>query len=107
MNEIDNILLQQIEKNKTPSVQYVIFNKDGVIHRFESGFADIKNKRKTVEDTTYNVYSVTKTFTALAVLQLPEQERLDIDKPVKRYLPKFPYSPEITSRQLMSHSRRI
>jgi len=107
MNEIDNILIKQIEKNNTPSVQYVIFNKDSIIHRFQNGFANIKKREKTTEKTTYNSYSVTKTFTALAVLQLSEQKKLDIEQPVKKYLPEFPFSSEITIQQLLTHSGGI
>jgi CubicO group peptidase (beta-lactamase class C family) len=107
MNEIDNILIKQVEDNKTPSVQYVIFNKDSVIHRFQFGFSDIKNRQETGENTTYNAYSVTKTFTALAILQLAEQKKIDIEQPVKNYLPEFPYLAEITIRQLMTHSAGI
>ncbi|MBN1397200.1 MAG: beta-lactamase family protein [Bacteroidetes bacterium] len=107
MNEIENILIEQVEANKTPSVQYVIFNKDTVIHRFQFGLSDIKNKQKTSENTTYNAYSVTKTFTALSILQLAEQNKIDIEQPVKIYLPEFPYSSEITIRHLMAHSAGI
>lgn len=46
MHEIDQILTKLIEKNKTPSVQYYLFNKDNIIHKFIGGFADIKNKKK-------------------------------------------------------------
>ncbi len=83
MKDIDDILQQQIDNNKTPSVQYVIFNEDSAIHRFKSGFADIKNRIQITENTTYNAYSVTKTFTALAILQLAEQGKIDIEHPVK------------------------
>lgn len=107
MKEIDNILIKQIDDNNTPSVQYVIFNKDSVIHRFQYGFADIKKQEKTTENTTYNAYSVTKTFTALAVLQLSEQKKLNIEQPIREYLPEFPYSSEITIQQLMTHSGGI
>jgi D-alanyl-D-alanine carboxypeptidase len=107
MNEIDNVLAKEVRKNKTPSVQYVIFNRDSVMYRFRSGFADILNQKKVEDITTYNAYSVTKTFTALAVLQLAQQKKLDIDIPVKSYFPDFPYSSEITIRQLMTHSAGI
>ncbi len=107
MNDIDNILQQQIDNNKTPSVQYIIFNKNSIIHRFGAGFADIKNKIKITENTTYNAYSVTKTFTALAILQLAKQGKIEIEKPVKQYVKDFPYSPDITIRQLLNHSAGI
>lgn len=107
MNEIEHILTEQLEKNKTPSIQYVFFNKDSVIYKFTGGFADVKNNKKTNENITYNAYSVTKTFTALAVLQLAEQEKINIEQPIINYLPEFPYPPEITIRQLLSHSSGI
>ncbi len=107
MNDVDNILQQQIENNKTPSVQYVIFSKDSIIHRFEAGFADIKNKIKTTGNTTYNAYSVTKTFTALAILQLAEQGKIEIEQPAKKYSEEFPYSSDITIRQLLNHTAGI
>jgi CubicO group peptidase (beta-lactamase class C family) len=107
MNEIDRILTKQVEDDKTPSVQYVIFNKDSIIHKFQFGYSDIENKQNTKESTTYNAYSVTKTFTAISILQLVEQKKIDIEQSVKQYLPDFPYSTEITIRQLMSHSASI
>jgi len=107
MNEVDNILIKQVQGNKTPSAAYLIFNKDCVIHRFEYGFCDIKNQQMTTATTAFNAFSVTKTFTALSVLQLAEQKKLDIEQPVKKYLPEFPYPPEITIRQLLSHSAGI
>ena len=107
MREIDTILYKHIKENKAPSVQYVFFNRNTITYSFQSGLADIKNQRITTENTTYNVYSVTKTFTALAVLQLAEQEKLDIELPIKNYLPEFPYTAEITIKQLMSHAAGI
>src|SRR6188768_3650601 len=99
MTEADNLLLQLVEENRSPSVQYIIFNRDNIIHSFSAGFADIKNQKKVNENTTYNAYSVTKTFTALAILQLAEKGKLEIGHSVKKYLPEFPYPGEITIKQ--------
>ncbi len=106
-NYVDKVLREEIKSNKTPSVQYVIFNRDSIIHRFKGGYADIKNKVEISEYTTYNAYSVTKTFTALAVLQLAEQGKIIIEKPIKEYFEDFPYSDDITIRQLLNHSAGI
>jgi len=107
MTNVDSILIEQIVDNKTPSVQYLFFNKDSIIHEFRKGFADIKNGIKTSAGTTYHAFSVTKTFTALAILQLAEQQKLDIRIPIINYLPQFPYPPEITVQQVMTHSAGI
>src|SRR4051794_39504419 len=107
MDEIDPILKKEVEENKTPSVQYIFFNKENAIHTFRFGLADIKNQTLVGENTTYNSYSITKTFTALAVLQLAEQNKVDIRQPIKDYLPEFPCSPDVTLHQLLSHSAGI
>ena len=107
MNEVDTILRKQIDGGLSPSVHYIIFNENKVIHKFLGGFAHLKNQKKTSENTAYHLFSITKTFTALAILQLAEQEKLHIDQFVKEHLPEFPYGSEITIRQLMSHSAGI
>lgn len=107
MNTIDAFLNKQVRNGKTPSVQYVHFDRNDVIHRYLNGYADIDARRTVNERTTYNAFSVTKTFTALAVLQLAERSLLDIDSPVARYLPDFPYSAAITVEQLLTHSAGI
>jgi D-alanyl-D-alanine carboxypeptidase len=96
-----------VEENKTPSVNYIIFSEDSIIHQFVTGYADINNKIKANEGTMYHAYSITKTLTALAVLQLAEQKKLDIGQPVKKYLPQFPYPADITVQQLLAHSAGI
>jgi len=107
MTSVDSVLIEQIEENKTPSVQYLFFDKDKIIHEFRDGFANIKGGIKTSEKTTYHAFSVTKTFTALAILQLAIQQRINIKLPIINYLPEFPYPPEITVEQVMSHSAGI
>jgi len=107
INEIDAVLTEEVSEHKTPSVQYVLFTRDGIIHRFQYGSVDILKQKNIDEHTTYNAFSVTKTFTALAILQLAEKGRLNIEHPAKQYLPDFPYSSVITVRQLLAHSAGI
>jgi CubicO group peptidase (beta-lactamase class C family) len=107
MKEVDHILQNLLIKNKTPSVQYIIFDKDHVIQKFQAGYADIKNKKKVGVNSTFNGFSATKTFTALAILQLAEKQHFNINDSIKKYLPEFPYSPGITIRQLLAHSAGI
>lgn len=107
MNTVDQILNEQINRNKTPGIQYYFFDKDSVIHSFNGGFADIKNQKKITNKTTFNGWSVTKTFTALATVQLAEKGLLKLDDPAIKYLPDFPYPPSITIKQLLAHSSGI
>ena len=107
IKEIDSVLKELVDRNYTPSVQYLLYDKERLIYKFQYGLADIINKIKVSDHTTYNAYSVTKTFTALAVLQLADQKLLDIEDHISIYLPEFPYGPDITIRQILTHSSGI
>lgn len=112
-NKMDNrstpekILQRLIEDHKTPSVQYVIFNSDRILYSYTNGLADVANNRPANAQTTYHAFSVTKTFTALAVLKLAENKKLNIDDPVSTYLPGFMYGEQITIKNLLTHTSGI
>ncbi len=68
------------------------------------GLADLENNVPANGETVYRLASVSKPITALAVLQLAERGKLDLDAPVQDYVPEFPEKPwPITSRQLLAH----
>ncbi|HNS72499.1 MAG TPA: serine hydrolase domain-containing protein [bacterium] len=74
------------------------------------GYADLENKRPMTPQTLSRIASITKTFTATAIMQLQEQGALRLDDPVEKYLPWFkirsqwPAEPPITIRQLLTHT---
>jgi D-alanyl-D-alanine carboxypeptidase len=107
MKEIDQILYKEVETNRSPAVQYYLFSSDQIIHAFHYGFADIEKKIPADAGTNYHAFSVTKTFTALAILQLAAQNRITIERPIIHYLPGFLYGEEITIRQILTHSAGI
>ncbi|MEE4197306.1 MAG: serine hydrolase domain-containing protein [Bacteroidales bacterium] len=67
------------------------------------GFADREKKQQLNEQTLFNVGSVSKAFTAIAVLQLAEKQKLELSDKVFKYLPDFPYQ-EITIHHLLIHA---
>lgn len=107
MNQAESFLKNQISQNKTPGVSYYIFDKKEILYQFQGGFADLKGKKPITEHTTLNAFSITKTFTALAILQLFENGKLELDESVAKYVANFPYSTDITVNQLLTHSAGI
>src|SRR5262252_9775681 len=72
------------------------------------GFADIDNDVANTTQTKFNICSLTKQFTALAILQLAEQGRLKLEDPVSRYYPEAPAAwGQITLYHLLSHTSGI
>lgn len=103
MDSIENILQRQ----PTPGLHYLFFDSGKILYQSIRGMADIGQQKKITGDTMYHCFSITKTFTALAVLQLAEKALLEMDAPVKKFLPGFLYPPEITIKQLLTHSAGI
>ncbi|OXA86611.1 serine hydrolase domain-containing protein [Flavobacterium hercynium] len=67
------------------------------------GFSNIEKQEKITEKSQFTIASVTKTFTAIAVLQLKQQGKLKLEDPVQKYLNDFPYS-AITIKQLLNNT---
>ncbi|MFF3320545.1 serine hydrolase domain-containing protein [Streptomyces sp. NPDC003035] len=78
--------------------------------RGATGFADVDTRRPTRPDLEHRVGSITKTFTAVAVLQQAGAGRIDLDAPVGRYLPDVvpgERGRQVTVRMLLNHTSGI
>ena len=68
------------------------------------GLADLEKKVPARNDTVYRLASLTKSLTAIAVMQLVDEGKLDLDAPIQKYCPIFPEKQwPVTSRQLLTH----
>jgi CubicO group peptidase (beta-lactamase class C family) len=80
----------------------------GVLLARGYGFADLENKVPATEHTVYRIGSITKQFTAAAVLQLGEQGKLNLDDDIRQYLPSYDTQGyTITIRELLNHTSGI
>lgn len=103
--EAANMLLNElIKEKKAPGLQYLFVDSDKVLYQFYDGFADLNQKTPVTETTTFNGYSITKTFTAAAVVKLAQAGKIDLDAPISRYLSDFPYKKSPTIRQTLQHT---
>ncbi len=91
--------------SKVPGLQYVVIDKERTLFEYAGGWADIQNRQPMTPDTTLMAYSMTKIFTAVAILQLVEQAKLALDDLFDLYVPDTPYRGRgITIRQLLDHT---
>ncbi|MBL7852688.1 MAG: beta-lactamase family protein [Cyclobacteriaceae bacterium] len=107
MKTLNDFLKDQVISGQTPSVQYAFFDVDSTIHTFRYGVKNVAKAEPIEASSQYHLFSVTKTFTALAVLQLAEAGKVDLSRPASDYLPSFPYPKEITVGQLLQHTAGI
>lgn len=107
---IDKICKDFAEKNHLPSLVYGIVMDGQVIHSNHLGIANTANKTLANGQTVYRIASMSKSFTAMAILQLRDAGKLKLDDPAYLYIPelkgqKFSAdSPEITIRYLLTHA---
>jgi D-alanyl-D-alanine carboxypeptidase len=107
-SHVESFLTGLTATSAVPGIQYVVVSSAGVLFEHASGFADIRNRVPVDAATTMMAYSMSKTITAAAVLQLFEAGRVGLDEPVERYLGSLqPYGPVVTIRQLLSHTSGI
>jgi len=91
---------------KTPGIQYVSVNASGILSEYAGGLADLSRRAALDASTSMMAYSMSKTITAVAVLQLMEAGKVGLDDAVARYVDGLPY-PDVTVRQLLSHTSGI
>lgn len=86
----------------------VCLQKDGLISHLSGGFADVDRQIPTNSDTVYAIASCTKSFVSGTLCILADRGQLDLDDPVRRYIPEFEMmdsnlSHQITIRDILSH----
>jgi CubicO group peptidase (beta-lactamase class C family) len=100
---------QRVYRN-LPGLSVALVHDQDLIYARGFGFADIEDEIPATAQTMYRVASITKTFTATAIMQLRDQGKLQLDDPIDRYLPwfriknRFPNAPAITIRHLLTHT---
>lgn len=83
----------------------LIAKEDEVL--FTKGYGLATTDLPNSPSTLYQIASLTKTFTAVAIMQLVEKELLNLDDPISYYFPNFPNGENITVSHLLSHSSGI
>lgn len=98
------ILDDVVRRGRTPGLQYVVADRTGVRFEYSGGSAELEAGRPMTRATSMMAYSMSKTITAAAVLQLVESGAVGLDDPVARHLDAQPYGGDITIRQLLTHT---
>jgi serine beta-lactamase-like protein LACTB, mitochondrial len=101
---IDSLITSAMRTNSIPGLTLALVDRSGLYWSKGYGMADLENFVPARPFTVYRLASVSKPITAVAVMQLVEQGRLDLDAPVRRYAPELPDKPwPVTVRQLLCH----
>jgi CubicO group peptidase (beta-lactamase class C family) len=108
--EIDGFFRQYQQDAHVPGVIYGIVQDGRLVHTTALGVQDLESRRPVSADTLFRIASMSKAFTALAILKLRDEGRLSLDALAETYVPemrdwRYPTtdSPRIRVRDLLSH----
>jgi CubicO group peptidase (beta-lactamase class C family) len=109
--DIDRSFRTFAEREHIPGAVWAIVIDGRVAHIGVAGYRDIASKSPVDSNSVFRIASMTKSFTAMAILRLRDDGKLSLDDPAEKWIPelarlRYPTtdSPKITVRHLMSHA---
>ena len=108
---VDRIMQAFTEREHVPGAAWAIVLDDRVVHMGVLGLRDIATKKPVDSTSVFRIASMTKSFTAMAIMRLRDEGKLSLDDPAEKYVPELKAladptsdSPKITIRHLLSHA---
>lgn len=98
-------LFSRYDTIQTTSISVMVIRKGRILYERSFGLAEIETGRKATPATNYRIASVTKPFTAMAIMMLRDQGKLSLDDPLSKFFPKTAaYGNQVTVRQMLNHT---
>ena len=111
--DVRAIVAEVLNRRPVAGLTVAVVHRGSPVWLYTHGLADVERGVSVDEDTVFRIGSITKTMTAIAVMQLVEQGVLDLDAPVERYLRSFRLLPAdagfhpATVRHLLTHTAGV
>jgi CubicO group peptidase (beta-lactamase class C family) len=100
--QIDVLVQKQITDGATPGIALAIAKNGQTLYEKADGVRNISSKAPMLVNTPQAIGSITKQFTAAAILLLQEQKKLSIDDKLSKYVPEYVDADQITLRQMLN-----
>jgi D-alanyl-D-alanine carboxypeptidase len=104
---IDAVASEWLSSTGAPSVSIAIVQRGTLVYAKAYGHARLRPSVAAAQDTRYAIDSLTKEFTAAAILQLAERGKLSLDDPIAKWLPNLGQAAQVTLRQILTHTSGI
>ena len=102
--QVDQIAREVLESTGVPSASVAVVKDGTLVYAHAYGNARLEPPTPATAEMRYKIGSISKQFTATAILMLAEQGKLSLDDPVSRFVPDLTRAKEVTIRQLLSHT---
>jgi len=104
---LDEFITRHMHETGAPGMTLALANRDGLIRVSTYGYADMKAGSRVVPETMFEIGSISKSFVGLALMQLRDEGKLDLNKPIVEYLPWLKINSKfaaITTHHILTHS---
>jgi D-alanyl-D-alanine carboxypeptidase len=102
--KVDQVAQSALEQTGVPSASVAVVENGQIVYTQAYGEARLEPAEAATPAMRYSIGSISKQFTAAAILLLEQEGKLSIDDPVSRYLPDLTRANEVTIRMLLSHT---
>jgi CubicO group peptidase (beta-lactamase class C family) len=113
LERADELIVGAMNERTTPGAGAGVVSGSETVYAKGFGLADVEQGRQVTPKTVFRIGSITKTMTAIGLMQLWEQGEFDLDDPVNEYLGNYrvehpgPAAPPVTFRHMLTHTSGI
>lgn len=106
---LEGFILEKMSETKIPGLSIAIVEGSKTIYARGFGFRELSTGLPATPRTLYGIGSVTKSFTAMAIMQLAEKGKINLDDPVEKYIPVKlrPFGGTVSIHHLLTHSSGV
>jgi len=97
-------LFEPFSRGVQPGAGVLVVERGEIVHQAVYGYADIERRVPLALDSTFRLDSVSKQFSAMAVMILEQEGRLEYDDLISRFVPELATYPGVTVRHLLNHT---
>ncbi|MEM8522964.1 serine hydrolase domain-containing protein [Flavobacterium sp. PL12] len=108
VDKVDVEIKKLMQKNRIVGLQLAVIKNNEIVKKGHYGLANIEDSIAVDDKTIFSINSITKAFTGVAIMQLVENGKLNLDEPISKYLDSLPKTwQNITLKQVVTHKSGI
>jgi CubicO group peptidase (beta-lactamase class C family) len=103
-DKLDLLIAKEMKERRITGLQLAIVKNGEIVKTGNYGFSNVQDSIRVDKNTIFTINSITKAFTGVAIMQLVEDGKIDLQAPISKYLDSLPLSwRHVTLRQLASN----
>ncbi len=103
-DKVDTTVKKLMKDNRIVGLQLAVIKDNKIIKTGHYGFSNIEDSIPVDKQTVFSINSITKAFTSIAIMQLVEKQKVNLEEPISKYLDSLPNTwQNINLKQILTH----